>query len=171
MMRIASSWSLLPQAPNIIVPRQSFETWTPVRPRGRVLHEISFGGCPSRMLYLPIEDPELDFTPLLTERRVVVLPESHRLAGRSELRPEDLRDEVLIEQPASVRRPGAPRTAARRTRTWPELTAGGLSSSKLRDVRSWTVWPATFPVPSYGRRRWAPLARSDATDGRATGGT
>ena len=38
----------------------------------------------------------------MTELRVVVLPESHRLAGRSELRPEDLRDEVFIEQPASV---------------------------------------------------------------------
>src|SRR4029078_7424971 len=35
MMRIESSWSVLPQAPNIIVPRQSFETWTPVRPSGR----------------------------------------------------------------------------------------------------------------------------------------
>src|SRR3954451_22401252 len=35
MMRIESSWSALPQAPNIIVPRQSFETWTPVRPSGR----------------------------------------------------------------------------------------------------------------------------------------
>ena len=32
MMRIESSWTGLPQAPNIIVPRQSFETWTPVRP-------------------------------------------------------------------------------------------------------------------------------------------
>src|SRR5690348_17339729 len=35
MMRIESSWSVLPQAPNIIVPRQSCETWTPVRPSGR----------------------------------------------------------------------------------------------------------------------------------------
>src|SRR4051812_19769598 len=35
MMRIESSWSGLPQAPNIIVPRQSGETWTPVRPSGR----------------------------------------------------------------------------------------------------------------------------------------
>jgi hypothetical protein len=35
MMRIESSWSVLPHAPNIIVPRQSFETWTPVRPSGR----------------------------------------------------------------------------------------------------------------------------------------
>src|SRR5215213_9375810 len=35
MTRIESSWSVLPQAPNIIVPRQSGETWTPVRPSGR----------------------------------------------------------------------------------------------------------------------------------------
>jgi hypothetical protein len=35
MMRMESSWSVLPQAPSIIVPRQSFETRTPVRPSGR----------------------------------------------------------------------------------------------------------------------------------------
>src|SRR5215213_7444800 len=35
MMRIESSWSVLPHAPNIIVPRQSGLTLTPVRPRGR----------------------------------------------------------------------------------------------------------------------------------------
>src|SRR5215218_6966547 len=40
MMRIESSWSGLPQAPNIIVPRQSFETWTPVRPSGRYSTEM-----------------------------------------------------------------------------------------------------------------------------------
>jgi hypothetical protein len=33
MIRIESSWSVLPQAPNIIVPRQSGLTLTPVRPR------------------------------------------------------------------------------------------------------------------------------------------
>ena len=42
MMRIESSWSGLPQAPNIIVPRQSFETWTPVRPSGRYSMRCSF---------------------------------------------------------------------------------------------------------------------------------
>ena len=36
MIRVESPWSALPQAPNIMVPRQSFETWTPVRPRGRI---------------------------------------------------------------------------------------------------------------------------------------
>jgi DNA-binding transcriptional LysR family regulator len=53
-------------------------------------------------LYLPIEDPELEVTPLLTEERVVVLPESHPLAGRATLAPADLRGEIFIEQPSSV---------------------------------------------------------------------
>src|SRR3954451_10134815 len=35
MMRIESSWSGLPQAPNIIAPRHSLLTETPVRPSGR----------------------------------------------------------------------------------------------------------------------------------------
>src|SRR5919197_45174 len=35
MIRIDSSWSGLPQAPNIIAPRQSGLTWTPVATRGR----------------------------------------------------------------------------------------------------------------------------------------
>src|SRR4051794_15249485 len=35
MMRIDSSWSLLPQSPNIIAPRQSGLTLTPVEPRLR----------------------------------------------------------------------------------------------------------------------------------------
>src|SRR3954467_15885723 len=35
MMRIDSSWSGLPHDPNIIAPRHSLLTETPVRPRGR----------------------------------------------------------------------------------------------------------------------------------------
>src|SRR5436305_13663512 len=35
MMRMLSSWSGLPHAPNIIAPRHSGETLTPVRPSGR----------------------------------------------------------------------------------------------------------------------------------------
>src|SRR5579884_613234 len=35
MIRIESSWSGLPHAPNIIAPRQSGLTWRPVRPSGR----------------------------------------------------------------------------------------------------------------------------------------
>jgi LysR family transcriptional regulator, benzoate and cis,cis-muconate-responsive activator of ben and cat genes len=53
-------------------------------------------------LYLPIEDPELEVTPLLTEERVVVLRESHRLASRATLSPRDLLGEIFIEQPSSV---------------------------------------------------------------------
>src|SRR5215213_3985670 len=35
MMRMDSSWSLLPQSPNIMAPRQSGLTYMPVRPRVR----------------------------------------------------------------------------------------------------------------------------------------
>src|SRR3954470_22530092 len=35
MIRIDSSWSVSPQAPNIIAPRHSGLTWTPVRPNVR----------------------------------------------------------------------------------------------------------------------------------------
>src|SRR6188768_852340 len=35
MIRIESSWSVLPQAPNIIAPRHSGLTWTPVLPSVR----------------------------------------------------------------------------------------------------------------------------------------
>src|SRR5436190_9117106 len=35
MIRIDSSWSLLPHSPNIIAPRQSGLTWTPVLPSAR----------------------------------------------------------------------------------------------------------------------------------------
>ena len=41
MMRIDSSWSGLPQAPNIIAPRHSWLTETPVRPRLRCSIVIS----------------------------------------------------------------------------------------------------------------------------------
>ena len=37
MIRIESSWSGLPQAPNIIVPRQRELTWTPVALRDRAV--------------------------------------------------------------------------------------------------------------------------------------
>lgn len=35
MIRMLSSWSVLPRAPNIMVPRQSGLTFTPVRPKLR----------------------------------------------------------------------------------------------------------------------------------------
>jgi DNA-binding transcriptional LysR family regulator len=114
-------------------------------------------------LYLPIEDPELDVTPLLTELRVVVLPESHPLAGRSELRPEDLRDEVFIEQPASVpqawrdhwllvaengERPRTSPHTADKHEDWLHLIAQGEGIDTAPAVVSrYYAWPEVAYVP------------------------
>jgi DNA-binding transcriptional LysR family regulator len=53
-------------------------------------------------LYLPLDEPELELIPLISEPRVVVLPRDHRLARRRRLRPRDLRDETFIMQPQAV---------------------------------------------------------------------
>ena len=50
-------------------------------------------------LYGPVVEPDLVTTPLLSEERMVVLPTSHRLAGRSQLRPADLREETFVTLP------------------------------------------------------------------------
>jgi len=38
-------------------------------------------------LYAPLHEPDLVLTPLISEQRMVVVPRTHRLAGRAELRP------------------------------------------------------------------------------------
>jgi DNA-binding transcriptional LysR family regulator len=53
-------------------------------------------------IYMPLAEPDLEFIPLMTEPRVVVLPRGHRLARRTRIRPTDLRDEVFIMQPEEV---------------------------------------------------------------------
>jgi DNA-binding transcriptional LysR family regulator len=53
-------------------------------------------------VYLPLAEPDLELTPLMTEPRVVVLPREHRLAKRKGLRPRDLRGETFIMQPEAV---------------------------------------------------------------------
>lgn len=53
-------------------------------------------------VYMPLEEPDLEFIPLMTEPRVVVLPRHHRLARRRQLRPRDLREETFIMQPEHV---------------------------------------------------------------------
>lgn len=53
-------------------------------------------------LYAPLDEPDLVLTPLLSERRMVVLPSDHRLAGHLELRPADLEGEVFVTQPDSA---------------------------------------------------------------------
>jgi DNA-binding transcriptional LysR family regulator len=52
--------------------------------------------------YLPLDEPDLELMPLISEPRVVVLPRDHRLARRKRLRPADLRDETFIMQPEEV---------------------------------------------------------------------
>src|SRR4051794_16067198 len=56
-------------------------------------------------LYLPLDEPDLVWTPLLSERRGVVLPRFHRLATRDVLRPADLAGETFVMQPESVPAP------------------------------------------------------------------
>jgi LysR family transcriptional regulator, benzoate and cis,cis-muconate-responsive activator of ben and cat genes len=53
-------------------------------------------------LYLPLDEPDLEVTPLLSESRVVVLPSAHPLATRDVLRPSDLDGEMFVKQPPPV---------------------------------------------------------------------
>ena len=48
MILIASSWSGLPKAPNIMAPRHIWLTETPVRPRGRYSMESSLVAASER---------------------------------------------------------------------------------------------------------------------------
>jgi DNA-binding transcriptional LysR family regulator len=53
-------------------------------------------------VYAPLDEPDLVLTPLLTEQRMVVLPRSHRLAHRRELRPAELAGEIFVMQPETT---------------------------------------------------------------------
>ena len=53
-------------------------------------------------VYAPLSEPDLEWTPLLSEPRVVVVPRTHRLAAREALRPEDLGGEIFVTQPDTV---------------------------------------------------------------------
>jgi DNA-binding transcriptional LysR family regulator len=50
-------------------------------------------------LYAPLHEPDLVLTPLISEQRMVVVPRTHRLAGRAELRPGDLEGEIFVTRP------------------------------------------------------------------------
>lgn len=59
-------------------------------------------GADLAFVYAPIDEPSLVVTPLLSEPRVVVLPRTHRLAGRDSLAPSDLAGEMFVTQPDSA---------------------------------------------------------------------
>jgi DNA-binding transcriptional LysR family regulator len=59
-------------------------------------------GVDLAFIYMPLDEPDLEFIPLMNEPRVVVLPRGHRLARRKQIRPSDLRDETFIMQPEHV---------------------------------------------------------------------
>src|SRR3954447_3539994 len=69
MMRIESSWSVLPQAPNIIAPRQSGLTCTPVRPSGRSSMAATLRGSMSLLLLKLTLAPGLVTATTLAGRR------------------------------------------------------------------------------------------------------
>ena len=50
-------------------------------------------------LYAPLDEEDLEITPLISEPRVAVLPSNHRLAGREWLTPNDLAGETFVAQP------------------------------------------------------------------------
>ena len=51
---------------------------------------------------LPIDPRGLEIRPLLSERRVVVVPAEHRLAGKEQISITDLADEHLLQDPTAV---------------------------------------------------------------------
>src|SRR5689334_2321007 len=53
-------------------------------------------------LYEPLDAPDLEITPLLSESRIVVLPAGHRLARRPSISPADLDGEMWVRQPPPV---------------------------------------------------------------------
>jgi DNA-binding transcriptional LysR family regulator len=114
-------------------------------------------------LYLPLDDPDLELTPLLREGRVVVLARSHRLARRKRLRPADLAGETFITQPESVpeawrdhwllvdengrRPPIAPHTADK-LEDWLHLIARGEGIDTAPAIISrYFAWPEVAYVP------------------------
>jgi LysR family transcriptional regulator, benzoate and cis,cis-muconate-responsive activator of ben and cat genes len=114
-------------------------------------------------LYLPLDDADLEVTPLLTEERVVVMAKTHRLARRKVLRPADLVDETFIVQPESVpepwrdhwllvrengRRPPLYPHTADKLEDWLHLIASGAGIDTAPAVISrYFPWPMITYIP------------------------
>jgi DNA-binding transcriptional LysR family regulator len=85
--------------PNVRVELRAFDFSETVDGLRRRRADLAF-------LYAPIHEDDLVVTPLMSERRVVVLPRSHRLARRPVLRPSDLAGEIFVTQPDSAPQEG-----------------------------------------------------------------
>jgi DNA-binding transcriptional LysR family regulator len=75
------------------VVRTSWDDQTEVIHDGRV--DVSY-------VRLPVDPRGLEIRPLLSERRVVVLPTEHRLAGKQQISITDLAEEHLLQDPDAV---------------------------------------------------------------------
>jgi DNA-binding transcriptional LysR family regulator len=77
----------------VTVLRTSWDDQTEVIRDGRA--DVSY-------VRLPADQRGLHIQPLLTEPRVAVLPDDHRLAGKTAISIADLADEHLLQDPAAV---------------------------------------------------------------------
>jgi LysR family transcriptional regulator, benzoate and cis,cis-muconate-responsive activator of ben and cat genes len=64
-----------------------------------MLSGLRTGKADVAFLYAPLNEDDLDVTPLLAEPRMAVVPHDHRLAKRKALVAEDLRGETFVAQP------------------------------------------------------------------------
>ena len=64
-----------------------------------MLSALRTGKADVAFLYAPIDEDDLDVTPLISEPRFAVLPSTHRLADRQFVTPADLAGETFVAQP------------------------------------------------------------------------
>jgi LysR family transcriptional regulator, benzoate and cis,cis-muconate-responsive activator of ben and cat genes len=64
-----------------------------------MLSALRTGKADVAFLYAPLDEDDLEVTPLISEPRVAVLPSTHPLAGRESLTPADLAMETFVAQP------------------------------------------------------------------------
>jgi LysR family transcriptional regulator, benzoate and cis,cis-muconate-responsive activator of ben and cat genes len=64
-----------------------------------MLSAVRTGKADVAFLYAPIDEADLDVTPLISEPRVAVLPYDHPLSGRESISAADLAGETFVAQP------------------------------------------------------------------------
>jgi len=67
-----------------------------------MLSGLRDGKADVAFLYEPLDEDDLDVTPLISEPRVAVVANTHRLADREWVTPSDLADETFVAQPEGV---------------------------------------------------------------------